>query len=121
MNTKEMFILEQEIAEKIDQNRGDFSKSEFIEFCIDSFLESKPPEEHEKKGKHSVGESAAIRQVTTSYATKGELHAFKLGIQELIRSFLEFYITFGLESCPSRCTKEPDILQDQLDSILANN
>ena len=121
MNTKESIILDQEIVCRIDQNRGDLSKSEFIEFCIDSFLESMPPEEQERKGIYSIEESATTRQLANSYATKEDFQAFKRGIQELTRGFLEFYITFGLELGPLGCTREPDILQDQLDRILANS
>ena len=72
-----MLIVEAEIARKVDENRGDMSRSEFLNFLIDSQL------------KEDTG--------TQSYVDKEEFHQFAQGMKELLRNFLEFFISYGLE------------------------
>lgn len=76
MSQKRMLIVDAEVARKVDENRGDMSCSEFINFLIDSQLED--------SGKQN-------------YVTKEELSQSQEGIKELLRSFLEFFINYGLE------------------------
>ena len=118
MNTKEMFVLDQEVVDKIDENRGNLSKSEFIKFCIDTILESMPPDEYEKERKRPVEKLAVTRQVITDYATREEFEVYKRSVQELMRYFFELFITF---LGPSGYTEEPYNLQNQLDRILAEH
>jgi len=74
---KRMLIVDAEVARKVDENRGDMSRSEFINLLIDSQL------------KESFGKQ--------SYVTKEEFVHSQQGIKELLRSFLEFFISYGLE------------------------
>ena len=75
---KRMLIVDAEVVGKIDENRGDMNRSEFLNFLIDSQLE----------------EGAAGNQ---SYVNKEEFHQFAQGMKELLRNFLEFFISYGLE------------------------
>ena len=77
MAEKRMLIVEAEVARKVDENRGDMSRSEFINFLIDSYL-------GEDSGKQD-------------YVTKEEFSQSLQGMKELLRSFLEFFISYGLE------------------------
>ena len=77
MPEKRMLIVDAEVARKVDENRGDMSRSEFINLLIDSQL------------KESFGKQ--------SYVTKEEFSHSQQGIKELLRSFLEFFISYGLE------------------------
>jgi hypothetical protein len=79
MTEKRMLILDGVTARKIDENRGDMSVSEFINFLIDSHLD----------------EPAAAQQ--SDLVTKEEFHHFEEGIRDLLRSFLEFFLSYGLE------------------------
>ena len=79
MAEKRMLIVDVEVAQKIDNNRGDMSRSEFLNFLVDSQL----------KGKDGVGNH--------DYVDKEEFHQFAQGIRELMRNFLEFFISYGLE------------------------
>ena len=77
MPEKRMLIIDAEVVRKIDENRGDMNRSDFINFLIDSGLQ-------EDSGKEN-------------YATKEEFNQFQQGTKELLRNFLEFFISYGLE------------------------
>ncbi len=77
MAEKRMLIVPAELIKKINDNRGDMSQAEFINFLIDSQLKQ------ETKG--------------TQYATKEEVYSFEQDMRKLLRSFLDFFINYGLE------------------------
>ena len=74
---KRMLIVPAELVKRIDANRGDMSQYEFINFLIDSQLkeEAKEPQ----------------------YATKEEVYSIEQNIKTLLRSFLDFFVNYGLE------------------------
>ncbi len=77
MVDKRMLIVPAEVVEKINANRGDMGQAEFINFLIDSHLKRETAEER--------------------YVTKEVLQDFEQGIKDLLRSFLDFSISYGLE------------------------
>ncbi len=77
MSEKRMLIVDAELVKKIDDNRGDMSRTEFINFLIASQLKE------ESKKQDGV--------------TREEFHQFQEGTKELLRNFLEFFISYGLE------------------------
>ena len=77
MSEKRMLIVDVDAARKIDENRGDMNRSDFLSFIIDSYLK-------EDSGKQN-------------YITKEEFDQFQQGTRELLRNFLEFFISYGLE------------------------
>lgn len=77
MAEKRMLILPAEVVQKIDDNRGDLSQVAFIEFLIDSLLEQKTAEER--------------------FATHEDLADMEQDIKGLIRNFLDFVVSYGLE------------------------
>jgi len=78
MSEKRILIVDAELVKKIDENRNDLSRSEFLHFLIDSQLK-----EESKKQPQMI--------------TKDEIYQFQEGTKELLRSFLDFFITYGLE------------------------
>jgi len=74
---KRMLIIDADIARRIDENRGDMSYSEFLEFLIDRQLQEQPS--------------------NNNYVGKDEFHQFAAGMKELLRNFLEFFLSYGLE------------------------
>ncbi len=78
MADKRMLIVDADIARKIDDNRGDMSYSEFLDFLIDSQL------------KAPTGSN-------NNYVDKDEFNHFAAGMKELLRNFLEFFLSYGLE------------------------
>ncbi len=77
MSEKRMLIVDTEVVRKVDENRGDMNRSDFINFLIDSCLT-------EDSGK-------------PNYITKEEFSQFQQGTRELLRNFLEFFVSYGLE------------------------
>ena len=79
MSDRRIMVLPAEVVVKVDENRGDMSRAEFIDLLIDSHLGNDSGEE--------------IQQLVTSES----LADFERGIKELLRNFLEFFITYGLD------------------------
>ena len=82
MPEKRMLVIPAELVRKIDENRGDMTQAEFIEFLIDSQLSERAKEPVELGGK---------------YATKAEMHLFEEDIKHLLKNFLDFFVSYGLE------------------------
>ena len=72
-----MLIVDAEVIKKINENRGDMNCSEFLNFLIDSQLKEET--------------------VNHNYVDKDEFRQFAQGMKELLRNFLEFFISYGLE------------------------
>ena len=72
-----MLIVDTELLKKIDENRGDMSRADFINLLIDSQLKEEP--------------------VSHNYITKEEFQQYERGIKDLLRNFLEFFLSYGLE------------------------
>ena len=81
MPEKRMLIVPAELVRKIDENRGDMTQAEFVEFLIDSQLKEKVKEPGEEK----------------KYVTGEELRSFEADIKQLLKSFLDFFVNYGLE------------------------
>ena len=77
MAEKRMLIVDAEVVKKVDENRGDMNRSDFINFLINSCLK-------EDSGKQN-------------YITKEEFNQFQQGTRELLRNFLEFFVSYGME------------------------
>lgn len=97
MAEKRMLIVDAEVVRKIDDNRGDMSQSEFLNFLIDSQL------------KEEVG--------SQNYVDKEEFHQFEQGMKELLRNFLEFFLTYGLELGKQPHDKTFEELSQKLQSL----
>jgi len=97
MSEKRMLIVDAELVKKIDDNRGDMSRSEFINFLIDSQLK-------EESKRHDG-------------VTREEFHQFQEGTKELLRNFLEFFISYGLELGKQPKDKEFEQLTQRLQAL----
>ena len=77
MNEKRMLVVPAELVGKIDENRGDMSQAEFLNYLIDTRLKSSVKDDE--------------------YVTREALREFEHGIKDLLRSFLEVVVSYGLE------------------------
>ncbi len=77
MAEKRMLIVDAEVVKKINENRGDMSCSDFLTFLIDGQLKEEP--------------------VNQNYVSKEDFVEFTNGIKELLRNFLEFFLSYGME------------------------
>ena len=81
MTDKRMLIVDEETLSKIDENRGDLSRAEFITFLINSQL----------------GEENSANQANPQYVNREEFQEFAQGMKDLLKRFLDFFISYGLE------------------------
>ena len=103
MSEKRMLIVDADVVKAVEENRGDMSISEFITFLIDSHL------------KQDVNERS------NDSITKEEFRQFEQGIRELLRNFLEFFLSYGLELGKQPTDKELDILSQKLQALGASS
>ena len=97
MSEKRMLIVGAELVTKIDDNRGDMGRSEFMSFLIESQFKE------ESKKQDGV--------------TREEFHQFQEGTKELLRNFLEFFISYGLELGKQPSDNEFEQLAQKLQSL----
>jgi len=86
MSEKRMLVVDADLVRKIDENRGELSRSEFIDLLIEGQLLDK---EDGMRSQTAVDEDDAV--------TREEFVQFQEGAKELLRSFLDFFINYGLE------------------------
>ena len=82
MSDSKKLVVPADLAKKIDDNRGDMSRAEFIEAMIDNLV----TEQTESKDNGKV-----------DYATRTELLSFEQDMKQLLKSFLDFFVSYGLE------------------------
>lgn len=99
MPEKRMLIVDSDVVKKIDENRGDMTVSDFITFLIDSQL------------RKSAGEPGG------DHITKEEFHQFEQGIKDLLRNFLEFFLSYGLELGKQPTDREIDKLSQKFQTL----
>jgi hypothetical protein len=83
MPEKKMLIVDNQLLQKIDENRGEMSRTEFIDFLLSSQLGEDNP--------------VTATSNTIQYVTREEYQEFALGMKDLLRHFLDFFISYGLE------------------------
>lgn len=104
MPGKRMLIVPEEIIRKINENRGDLSQAEFIDFLIDSRLQG----EDKKQGDITREEIVSIRKDIKAillrdeskekkFAKKEDIEALQQDTRKLLKNFLDFFIGYGLE------------------------
>ncbi|MGB2799266.1 MAG: hypothetical protein WBC55_03225 [Dehalococcoidia bacterium] len=98
MVEKRMLIVPAELAKKIDENRGDMGQAEFIDFLINS---------HFKQEGNTNG----------GHVTMEEFQAFEQGMKDLFRSFLDFFLNFGLEMGRDSAKVEFEQLNNKLHGL----
>lgn len=108
-----VLVINQGLIGKIDDSRGELSRSEFIDFCIDRCLEEFTGEEVEVKERRAP-ELTFYRKEDAGFATREEFEEFRHGITDLLGTFLDFYISFGLELGRSRGTEDLEQMRKRL-------
>jgi hypothetical protein len=99
MSDKRMMILPSELVKKIDDNRGDMSQAEFLNYLMESHFKSDT-----RNNSVTCEEIDALKKDLTALmarekklATKDELEAFHDDTKKLLKSFVDFFVGYGLE------------------------
>ena len=82
MSEKRILIVEEELLNKIDASRGEMSRAEFIACILDNQLKE---------------ESESSPASSNRYVSREEFQEFVQGMKDLLRRFLDFYISYGVE------------------------
>lgn len=102
MSEKRMLVVDAIVAKRIDDNRGDMNISDFINFLIDGQL--KP----------------SVTEAKNNQVTKEEFQQFEQGIRDLLRSFLEFFLSYGMELGKNSTDRELDSLAQKMHAMGLN-
>lgn len=81
MAEKRMLIVDDELLRKIDENRGELGRAEFLSFIINAHLGA--DEKHEPN--------------SHQYVDREEFKEFSQGMKDLLKHFLDFFISYGME------------------------
>jgi hypothetical protein len=94
-----MLILPVELVKKIDDNRGDMSQADFLDYLMESHFKS-----DNRSNGVACEEIDALKKDLTALisrekklATKDELEAFHEDTKKLLKSFVDFFVGYGLE------------------------
>ncbi|MBI4285606.1 MAG: hypothetical protein HY670_06875 [Chloroflexi bacterium] len=98
MTDKRMLIVPTTLVKLIDDNRGDVSQAEFIELLIESQMGKQEPRAQQ-------------------YVTREEFQAFEQDIKKLLRSFIDFFVNYGLELGKQAPRTELEELTSKLKSL----
>jgi len=111
VSERRILIVDAELIDRIDANRNDMSRTEFLGFLMDSYLkkEGRPDDAGHRGDAHQprdeirdllkalVADSHRKEIKLEDYVTREELQQVHDGIRDLLRSFLDFFVTYGLE------------------------
>ncbi len=97
MTEREMLFLDRDLVEKIDRNRGDIGRSEFIDFCIDTLLEGALSEEVVMTGEKAADRRPVAREAAPAYPPSEDFQQFKRNMGNLMKNMLEIVVNLGLE------------------------
>ena len=102
MAEKRMLIVDSDLIEKIDKNRGELSRLELINFLIENLLnEQSTPQK-------------------SQYIERKEFQRFAGEMKELLRRFLDFFMSRGMQTSDNLEAKSFEELTQKL-QLLANN
>jgi predicted butyrate kinase (DUF1464 family) len=103
MTEKRMLIVDSELVEKIDQNRGDMTQAQFINFLIDKVINNEP-----------------IVSNDNHYLEREEFQKFTQEMKDLLRRFLDFFMSYGMQVGEDIKSQSIEELSQKL-QLLANN
>jgi hypothetical protein len=105
MTEKRMLIVDSELVEKIDQNRGDMTQAQFINFLIDKVMNNEP---------------VAANNNNNQYLEREEFQKFTQEMKDLLRRFLDFFMSYGMQLGEDSKSQNIEELTQKL-QMLANN
>ena len=111
MAERRMLIVPAELVKKIDDNRGDMTQVEFIDFLIDSKL-------YESSGIYKfLNNQLKEENKEQKYVTKEEIRSFEQDMKRLLRSFLDFFVSYGIELGKQSPKAEVEELSSKLQEL----
>ena len=115
-----------ELIKKIMDNRGELSQEEFMNFLVGSGLttESKDSAEVSKEEfaalKEDVQKILDKQAKMPKYVTPDEMSAFQQDTKKLLKSFVDFFIGYGLELGKESPLADLEELTSKLEKLEGN-
>jgi hypothetical protein len=123
MAEKRMLILPADVIKRIDENRGDLSQAEFINFLIENqFKESSSEKQGASREEILSLIESQLKEVAKKqqYATREEIQAFEQDMKVLLKSCLDFFVSYGLELGKDSPKEEFQELSSKLEELENN-
>ena len=101
MDENRIVILPSDLVDRLDLNRGEMGRADFVKLLLERLLQGN-----------------GTKDSVTNIVTRQELQDFQSDIRALLRTFLDFFIVYGLELGPSPKGDDLQTLTQQLqDSV----
>ena len=98
MDEDDLFmVVKEDVVKQIDENRGEMNRTEFVNYLIQSQL-------RECYNQHD-------------YVAKEEFQQFAKQITELLHSFLQFFVSYGMALGIRRQSENFEALSQRLESL----
>src|SRR3989304_1649763 len=102
MEKKTIIVLNQTVVDEIDGHRGDMSREACGGGCVEDCVRRDLKTQAETRGEGAPSvvpekQPAVGFGPSAEYASREEFLEFKQGITSLMRNFLEFFLSYGLE------------------------
>lgn len=123
MAEKRMLILPADVIKRIDENRGDLSQAEFINFLIENqFKESSIEKQGASREEILSLIESQLKEVAKKqqYTTREEIQAFEQDMKSLLKSCLDFFVSYGLELGKDSPKEEFQELSSKLEELENN-
>jgi polyhydroxyalkanoate synthesis regulator phasin len=120
MAEKRMLIVPAEVLKKIDDNRGDLSQAEFISFLIDNQLKGDGTQKKQANKDELVSLiESQLKEASKKqhFVTREEMETFELDIKSLLKSCLDFFVSYGLELGKQSPKTELEELNSKLEEL----
>ena len=109
MSEKRMIIINSHLMRKIDEHRGQLSRSGFVDECVGKLLSGL---ELERPG-------AEIAVEAVEYVSKEDFERFERNVDRLQREFADFFIKYGRHLAGSTLSsEEAERFNDELKRLL---
>lgn len=92
-----IMVVKKDVVQQVDENRGEMNRSEFVNFLIQNQLKQYYSKQN--------------------YVDKEEFHQFSQAMKELIRNFLDFFLTYMLTIGQQPQEKRFAELNEQLQAL----
>lgn len=115
-----------ELIKKIMDNRGELSQEEFMNFLVDSGLQTESKGSAEVSQEEFAALKADVQQVMDKqakmpkYVTPDEMAAFQQDTKKLLKSFVDFFIGYGLELGKESPLADLEELTSKLEKLESN-
>lgn len=104
-------IVPSRLLEKIDRNRDQMSRAEFVEFCVDALLK-------QGEGTESLAEGSLRRYKTEGTISREEFEEFKKGIKDLQRAYIDLLLSVTLEPFSKASAERWEHFKQRLTELL---